>query len=153
LSPNDPAEINPYSAPTTDIASGGSGARSPAALRISAGITLILAALVNLARAIAHAIGGAMGIGAAPATDLVYALFLLFIVAGSIPAAVFLFLNKRPGFIVGAALLAGVGEIVGGVMGRRVPLTLFGSGAALLAFIAGVSIANRTALAERSKST
>jgi hypothetical protein len=142
---NDPAEINPYAAPTADIASVRPGARSPAALRVSAGITFILDAVVNLARAIAHAIEGAMGLGLAPATDFVWGLFLLFIVAGCIAAAVFLFQNRRPGFIVVAALLAGVAEIIGGVMGRAGLLTLFGSAAALLAFIAGVSIANRAA--------
>ena len=145
----DPSEINPYAAPTTDIASARPGARSPAALRICAGITLIVDALVSLARALAHALSGVLGRGAAPATDIMYALFLLLIVAASIPAAVFLFQNKRPGFIVGAAVLAGVGEMIGGVMGRTTLFTLFGSTAALLAFIAGVSIANRAALAAK----
>jgi hypothetical protein len=141
--------MNPYTAPTTDIAPGSRpGARSPAALRISAGITLILAAVMNLVRAIMLTTRGALGIGAAPATDLVGALFVLFIVAGSIAAAVFLFQNKRPGFIVGAALLAGVAEMIGAAMVGGVGLpSLFGSAAALLAFIAGVSIANRAALA------
>jgi hypothetical protein len=109
---------------------------------------------MNLGRAITHTIKGAMGIGSAPATDLLGALFLLFIVAGSIAAAVFLFQNKRPGFIVGAALLAGVAEMIGCLMvGGVAPLALFGLGAALLAFIAGASIANRAALARLKASS
>jgi hypothetical protein len=54
-----PAAPNPYAAPEADIGARARGPRSPAGLRVTAGVLLILAAVVNLVTALGYAWGGA----------------------------------------------------------------------------------------------
>jgi hypothetical protein len=59
-----PGEPNPYAAPKADIAAGAPRRRSSAGPRVTAGILLILAAVMNLGAAFVYAAGGVVGSGA-----------------------------------------------------------------------------------------
>ena len=170
---DDPAGPNPYAAPAAEIVAGAPGARSQAGLRITAGVILILAAVVNLFAALGYAAGGAVVSGAVDLDSLaetpedkqkvaelygdvaafrtratsfmVFAGFLGLTVITSIAGAVSLFQGKRPRFIVVAAMLAAAAEIIAMAMSSLGLINVFGLVAALLAFVAAVSMIHRQA--------
>jgi hypothetical protein len=60
----DPADPNPYAAPRTEVAATGQPAgRNAAGLRITAGVFLLIAAVINLFAAVSYFGGGVLGSG------------------------------------------------------------------------------------------